>query len=518
MDRPFGNYTLHERVGIGGMGEVFRATKHGPDGFTVQVAIKLILPHLAREKSFRDRFSREACLAASLKHPNIVQVHDFKIIDETPFIEMEFVEGTDLRKVLHCLPSGELLSLDESLGILYAVARGLDHAHRHTVSGKADGGIIHCDLNPHNILISRLGETKVADFGIARAMHGDATASATVRGKLAYMSPEQIEGGELDLRSDLFSLGIIAYQLLAGVHPFERGSEGATIAAIGKAEYLPLSGKSPGLPPILCELVEKLLNLDPASRPASAAAFLEVLQPLVSPGAGTALSDRVRSFESDLDHKSGLDQGACPTAETIPRTRISSRWKYLALGAVGATLTTFAFLLSTGLAPDQPDAPDITITGSAPAAEPPPVGPSTVERTYTIETVPPGARISGDGITPGITPFAITIGSDVPPPHLEASLFGYQKESFQIPPGTEDLFILDLEPLPTGTVRISARPWARVSFRGRDRGETPVFIERVPIGEHIFTLSYDPLEIEKQVVIEVKEGTNTVSVEMGEVP
>jgi len=518
MDRPFGNYILHERVGIGGMGEVFRATKHGPDGFVVQVALKVILPHLAHEETFRKRFSREARLAASLTHPNIVQVIDFNIIDETPFIEMEFVAGTDLRRLLRSLTQGELLSLDESLGILYAVSRGLDHAHRHTVSGNTAGGIIHCDLNPHNILISNLGETKVADFGIARAMHGDATASATVRGKLAYMSPEQIEGRELDLRTDLFSLGIIAYQLLSGVHPFERGSEAATIAAIGKAEHLPLSDKTPGLPPPLYNLVEKLLELDPASRPDSAAASLEILQPLVSPGAGNTLADRVRSTGSGKKYTAGLVQDASPTAATIHRKGISYFWKPLVPGAFGAAFIVLVFLLLTGPAPDQPQAPAVTGTVSAPAAEPPSVESPALERTLVIQTVPPGARITGDGITPGITPLAITMSADVPRPHLEASLYGFYKESFQVPPGTEDSFIVNLEPLPTGTVRISARPWARVSFRGQDIGETPVFIEKVPVGEHALTLSYDPLEVEKRVLIEVKEGTNTVSVEMREGP
>jgi serine/threonine-protein kinase len=201
MDRSFGNYILHERVGIGGMGEVFRATKHGPDGFEVQVALKVILPHLAREDSFRRRFSREARLAASLKHPNIVQVNGFDIIDEIPFIEMEYVPGVDLRRILRSFDGGEKLSLDESFAVLYAAARGLEHAHRHGVGKNGEGGIIHCDLNPHNILISTLGEVKVADFGIARAMLGDTAASATIRGKLAYMSPEQMEGNSTGART-----------------------------------------------------------------------------------------------------------------------------------------------------------------------------------------------------------------------------------------------------------------------------------------------------------------------------
>ena len=156
------------------------------------------------------------------------------------------------------------------------------------------------------------------------------------------------------------------------------------------------------------------------------------------------------------------------------------------------------------------------MVADGPVADPPPVEPPTVERTLTIGSVPPGAMITGDGITPGITPLAVTMAADIPPSQLKASLYGYYTRNFEVPPGTKDGFTVNLEPMPTGTVRISARPWARVSFRGKDKGETPVFIREVPVGEHTFTLSYDPLEVEKKVLIEVKEGINTVSVEMRE--
>ena len=349
MDRNFGNYILHERVGIGGMGEVFRATKHGPDGFEVQVAIKVILPHLAREDTFRKRFSREARLAASLKHPNIVQVNGFDIIDGTPFIEMEYVPGVDLRRILRLASPNEKLSLNESIAVLYAVGRGLNHAHRHGGGENGKGGIIHCDLNPHNILISTLGEVKVADFGIARAMLGDIAASATIRGKLAYMSPEQMEGKELDQHTDLFSLGIIAYQLLSGNHPFDRGSEAATISAIGTAEHIPLRNAAPGLPVSLHELVDRLLSLHPARRPDSAASVLEALEPLVLPSAVTSLASRVRSMVPEINGVAGAVPGGSLTAPTIPRSRRSRLWPYLAMVTAGVALFAAVFLLPTGM-------------------------------------------------------------------------------------------------------------------------------------------------------------------------
>jgi len=515
MERSFGNYILHERVGIGGMGEVFRATKHGPDGFEVEVALKVILPHLAREESFRNRFSREAKLAASLKHPNIVHVNDFNIIDETPFIEMEYIPGADLRRVLRSLDAGEKLSIEESVAVLYAIARGLTHAHHLDDGADGERGIIHCDLNPHNILISTLGEVKVTDFGIARAMLGDAAASATVRGKLAYMSPEQMEGRELDRSTDLFSLGIIAYQLLAGKHPFERGSEAATITAIGKTEHLPLREAAPGLPLPLYELVDQLLSLEPALRPGNTASILETLEPLILPSAVTSLGSRVRSLMSETPGATDTAAADSLTAPTIPRARTSRLWPYLAMGVVGIVLVAAVLLLPTGLEQGLSTSPKVNavkpISASDKLSEP---EPQRLERNITVGSEPPGAEILADGIQVGITPVVITIGPDGSTPNLEANLYGHQNKSFRIPTEVDKRFVVTLVPLPTGTVRISAKPWAKVSFRGRSEGETPVIIEKVPVGKHTFILSYDPLGVERRVTMDVTEKTNTVSVDM----
>ncbi|MCJ7499933.1 protein kinase, partial [bacterium] len=517
MERSFGNYILHERVGIGGMGEVFRATKHGPDGFEVQVALKVILPHLAREDTFRKRFSREARLAASLKHPNIVQVNGFDIIDGTPFIEMEYIPGADLRRILRSASPNEKLSLNESIAVLYAVGRGLNHAHRHGGGEKGEGGIIHCDLNPHNILISTLGEVKVADFGIARAMLGDIAASATIRGKLAYMSPEQMEGKELDHHTDLFSFGIIAYQLLSGNHPFDRGSEAATISAIGKAEHIPLCNAAPGLPSPLYELVDRLLSLHPAERPDSAASVLEALEPLVLPSAVTSLASRVRSMVPEINGVAGAVPGGSLTAPTIPRSRRSRLWPYLAMVTAGVALVAAVFLLPTGMESKRAPAVQINAVAPEPVSKPSPQPEALpLEHTITLRSEPSGASILADGIPVGTTPVTIRSGFDDSTANMEARLYGYRDEPFRIPPGMEERYIVTLIPLPTGTVRISANPWARVSFRGEEKGYTPVTIPDVPVGQHTFILSYDPLGVERKVGKEVREGMNTVSVDMGE--
>jgi serine/threonine protein kinase len=517
MERSFGNYILHERVGIGGMGEVFRATKHGPDGFEVQVALKVILPHLASEKTFKDRFSQEASLAASLKHPNIVNVHHFEIIDETPFIEMEYVPGVDLRRILRSLDAGEKLPLEEAAAVLYSVARGLTHAHQLGSEEDGEGGIIHCDLNPHNILISTLGEVKIADFGIARAMLGDTAASATVRGKLAYMAPEQMEGRELDRRTDLFSFGIIAYQLLSGKHPFERGSEAATIAAIGKSEHLPLRDAAPGLPPSLYDLVDQLLSLESDRRPEGVATALAALEPLVLPSTVHSLANRARSMASETGDPGHIVTGGSLTAPTVPRSRTSRLWPYLTVGTAGLALAAAVFFLPTGMEPARVPAAKVNDVKLIPASDAPAEpAPLPLARTITIDSDPPGAEILADGIPLGITPVVIRSNPDGSTPNLKARLYRYQNKSFRIPSEVDERFVVTLVPLPTGTVRINARPWARVSFRGENVGETPVIIDDIPVGQHNFILRYEPLGVERKIVKEVREGMNTVSVDMRE--
>jgi hypothetical protein len=139
-----------------------------------------------------------------------------------------------------------------------------------------------------------------------------------------------------------------------------------------------------------------------------------------------------------------------------------------------------------------------------------------MEGAITLQSRPQGADILADGVPVGITPMVIRSGPDGTTPALEARLYGYLDRNFRIPPGVDDRFLVTLVPLPTGTVRISARPWARVSFRGEDKGETPVFIKEVPVGQHTFVLSYDPMGVEKRIIKEVSEGMNTVNVDMRE--
>jgi serine/threonine-protein kinase len=220
----FGKYELLRRIGAGGMAEVFKAKLTGEHGFEKLVAIKRILPHLSRNPDFLSMFMEEARLAALLSHPNIVQIFDFGNVDGNYFICMEYLQGSNLRTILRqaAAESGRRLPLECSLAIASRICAALEYAHNLRDISGAPLGIIHCDINPRNILVTTLGEVKVLDFGIARiSARENAEGSETLQGKIRYMSPEQARCHALDRRSDIFSIGVLLYEMVTGEQAFK---------------------------------------------------------------------------------------------------------------------------------------------------------------------------------------------------------------------------------------------------------------------------------------------------------
>src|SRR5688572_513451 len=229
-----GPYTLLRRLAVGGMAEIFLARRDGPAGFSKVVALKRILPHLSTLPEFVSMFLDEARLAARLTHPHVVQIYDFGEVEGTYFISMEYVPGEDLLAAIKRARELERpVPPIVACSILSAVCDGLHYAHElRDEYGKALG-IVHRDVTPSNVLISFDGVVKLADFGIAKAEHRSThTAVGALKGKYAYMSPEQAKGEKLDRRSDLFSLGVAAHELLTGRRLFARDSELAVLKAI----------------------------------------------------------------------------------------------------------------------------------------------------------------------------------------------------------------------------------------------------------------------------------------------
>jgi serine/threonine protein kinase len=279
---PFGRQLLLERIAVGGMAEVFRAKSFGVEGFERVVAVKRILASMAASEEFVRMFVDEGRIASHLHHQNIVQIYELGKHDGLYYIAMEYVAGKDLRTLLDRQKKlGRPLEPAAAIHVIARVAEALDYAHRKRDPAGRELKIIHRDVSPQNVLVSYEGEVKLCDFGIAKAIvQQAATQVGVLKGKFAYMSPEQVRGRPIDRRSDLFALGVVFYELLTGERLFLGESEFATLEAVRSARVTPPSTFVPELDPRLEALVLRLLAREPDQRFAWASDFLEALLPL----------------------------------------------------------------------------------------------------------------------------------------------------------------------------------------------------------------------------------------------
>jgi len=251
------------------MGEVFLARVVGAAGFEARVVIKRILPHLAQDPAFVRRFVDEGKLTATLRHAGIAQVLDLGVEDGVVFLAMEYVDGRDLRALSRLAAAyGPAPSVALRVHILARVLEALDYAHRATDEAGRPAGVIHRDVSPSNVMLSRAGEVKLLDFGIARAVSrvGDVTTTGTIQGKYGYMSPEQAAGAHLDPRSDQFSVGVMAWELFAGRRPFDGPNDLKTLDNVRTVDPGPLHVAAPDTPPEVSEAVARMLAKEPADR------------------------------------------------------------------------------------------------------------------------------------------------------------------------------------------------------------------------------------------------------------
>lgn len=334
-----GPYRIESRIGAGGMGEVYRAWDERLERW---VAIKLIRPESAGSDQARERFRREARAAASLSHPSLVQIHDILVAEEGDAIVMELVEGESLARWLANGP----LSVREAVRLGRDIAEGLASAHAK--------GLIHRDLKSENVMVTADGRAKILDFGLAKRLEGEAglTQDSVVVGTFRSMSPEQARGLPLDGRSDLFSLGTLLYEMLAGRSPFEGDSTFDTLTRVCTARQVPLWDFVSGLPPDLSDLVDRLLEKDPAFRPQSAREVAAILESLATSSSAARLTDDQATW---IDGPGSgppvrpvtVARSAPPPSGEVPRRK---RWIVLvaALAVAAAGLAVFLFRQPAG--------------------------------------------------------------------------------------------------------------------------------------------------------------------------
>jgi eukaryotic-like serine/threonine-protein kinase len=318
-----GRYKIEGRLGVGGMSTVHLAFDSRLERY---VAIKLLAEHLADDPTFVSRFRREALAAARLVHPNIVQVFDFGFDSghHQHFIVMEHVSGESCAELLR--DRGHL-SVEQALSIVTQACRGLDYAHRN--------GVVHRDVKPGNLLVSDSEVVKLADFGIARATdQSSITQVGSVLGTAAYLSPEQARGDEAGPRADLYSLGVVTYQLISGRLPYEASSLSELALKQQRESPIPLDGLNPEVPHALAQAVAMSLSIDQEARPADAMVLAEALRDgargVAPPGAdspnfATSAATRVVAEDETAATRLAPRASSPPTAQSRAPRQVPAR-------------------------------------------------------------------------------------------------------------------------------------------------------------------------------------------------
>ena len=321
----FGNYRLIQKIATGGMAEVWLAEQRGIEGFSRRVVVKRILPGFAQDPSFVLMFLNEARVASQLSHPNIVQIHDLGERDGEYFLAMEYIHGRDLGRVMHrSLELGRWVSPAVALRIIADACAGLYYAHTREDAQGHPLGLVHRDISAQNILVSFNGSVKLVDFGIAKAANqSTGTQVGMVKGKFAYMSPEQATGQPLDARSDVFSLGLVLYELLTAVRPLKRDTDLATWHAATQGEIAKPSDVA-DVNPHLDTLVMHALAKDAGDRYADASAFQMAIEEYLVGNGLLVTSLQIADLLKELFPK-WLDEKSQPEANVSQKQPGSSK-------------------------------------------------------------------------------------------------------------------------------------------------------------------------------------------------
>jgi eukaryotic-like serine/threonine-protein kinase len=300
-------YRVLKKIAQGGMAEIFLAVQIGAEGFQKPVVLKRILPALGADPTFVRMLVDEAHIASTLNHSNLVQVLDLGKSGEQYFLVLEFVDGWSLEQVRQRALRAKLkLPVSLALHVVGALCRALSYAHTRKRNGKPLG-IVHRDVNPQNVLVSREGEVKLADFGIAKAIgRTEKSAAGVIKGKFAYMSPEQSIGAELDERSDLFSVGTLLYILTTGRKPFQAPNDTELLMQVRKARYEKPSAVVRGFNPEVERFIARALRADRSRRWQTAEQMADRIDALVARLGQPSGPNALKRWLAELGGRDGI--------------------------------------------------------------------------------------------------------------------------------------------------------------------------------------------------------------------
>lgn len=318
--KEFGPYVLLEKIGQGGMAEIFRAESAGPQGFAKEVAIKRILASLASNEDFITQFLDEARIVGNLSHPNIVQIYDVGQVDDAYYIAMEFVNGKHMGQVIQrSIESMSQVPVREATAIINEVSKALAFAHSAVDSLGNPLHIIHRDVSPQNILIGFNGAIKLTDFGIAKAANKlFQTTAGVIKGKFSYLAPEQLVGKGASTASDIFSLGVAYWEMLSGRRLFQGESDIRTIQLVQACQVPPLSQFRSDVPPELEQVITYMLSPSPEYRYQNAYDLVNALSHILHHFGVSEHLNLVANFMGSLYPEAFQNSGAAPTRASMP--------------------------------------------------------------------------------------------------------------------------------------------------------------------------------------------------------
>jgi len=402
----FGKYILEERLGCGGMAEVWRTKLVGLQGFERTMVIKRILPHLVEDPDFVDMFLSEALLSARLNHANIVPVYELGKFEDEYYIAMEYVRGRDLMSIIRTHSLRGPLPVGFAAYLMREVARALGYAHALTDDAGKPLQIIHRDVSPSNVMVSFDGAVKLLDFGIAKALSNTndiRTATGTLKGKFGYLAPEQVLGKEIDHRADLFSAGVLLYECLTARRLFKGVHDMQTLEMVRDAKVEATSVLNPEIPKELDEVCLKALAKEPGDRfrdGEELAAALEqqvlklgwgpekmatLMRSLFPEGSARPAMSTVGSAPSNTSHQ--------PRSASTPRRRRRRRrilWAVAGVALLGAGVGAGLWMRAAPMAVNTP-----------------------VKKSVFVDSEPSGAEIFVDNgkIAAGTTPYEVDLSA-----------------------------------------------------------------------------------------------------------